>query len=223
MKQMKCPPVCVFALIAGLGFIVDRVHSQDLKDTPGEKTAVDAQGSMPGMPDPAKMAEMMAKWQKTTMPGEHHKALGAFVGEWDTVTKMWMGGPGTPPMESTGTSTVKSVLGGRYIQEIATGTMMGQPFEAIGHTGYDNYKNMYVFSWIDNQSTMMLTGMGMADPSGKVFTFYGQMDEPMLDVSGRTVKYLIRIINEDKHVFEIIDLHAGDDYKVIEVVYTRKS
>ena len=101
--------------------------------------------------------------------------------------------------------------------------MMGQPFEGIGYTGYDNYKNMYVFSWIENQSTMMLTASGMTDPSKKVFTFYGQMDEPMLDVSGRTVKYVIKIINEDKHVFEIIDLHAGDDYKVIEVVYTRKS
>ena len=88
MKQMKCPPVCVFAFIAGLGLIVDRVHSQDQKDTPREKTAVDAQGLMPGMPDPAKMAEMMAKWQKTTVPGEHHKLLSAFVGEWDKGTEV---------------------------------------------------------------------------------------------------------------------------------------
>ena len=38
---------------------------------------------------------------------------------------------------------------------------------------------------------------------------------------GRTVKYVTRIINDDKYVFEIIDLHASDDYKVIEITYTR--
>jgi hypothetical protein len=68
----------------------------------------------------------------------------------------------------------------------------------------------------------MLTMRGGVDPSGKVFRYYGQMDEPMMDIVGRTVKYVNRIINDDKHVFEIIDLHAGDDYKVIELTYTRR-
>ena len=44
----------------------------------------------------------------------------------------------------------------------------------------------------------------------------------MLDVSDRMVKYVTRIINENKHVFEIYDLHAGENYKALEVVYTRK-
>ncbi len=48
------------------------------------------------------------------------------------------------------------------------------------------------------------------------------MDEPMLGVVGRLVKYVTRIIDDDTHVFEIFDLHADDDYKVIEVTYERK-
>jgi len=44
----------------------------------------------------------------------------------------------------------------------------------------------------------------------------------MLNVAGRTVKYVNTIVNADKHVFEIIDLHAGDGYKVIEITYQRK-
>ena len=47
------------------------------------------------------------------------------------------------------------------------------------------------------------------------------MDEPMLDVIGRTVKYVTRIISEDEHVFSIYDLHAGDDYKVLEITFKR--
>ncbi len=223
MRNRTRVTLCIVATIGAMGLITSHVQSQDKKKSPqASKPESQAQGGQ-NMPDPAKMAEMMAKWEKTTKPGAHHQALEAFVGEWNTITKVWMGGPGAPPVESTGTSSFKWVLGGRYVQQIFSGTMMGKPYEGIGHTGYDNYKNMYVFSWIQNQSTEMLTGMGMADPSKKVFTFYGQMDEAMLDVFGRTVKYVSKIINEDKHVFEIIDLHAGDDYKVIEIVYTRKS
>ena len=48
------------------------------------------------------------------------------------------------------------------------------------------------------------------------------MDEPMLNVIGRTVKYETKIIDENKHTMKIFDLHAGDDYLVIELIYTRK-
>ncbi len=223
MRNKTRVTLCIVATIGATGLITSHVQSQDNTKSPQDsKPEGHAQGGH-DMPDPAKMAEMMAKWQKTTTPSKHHHALDAFVGEWDTTIKVWMGGPGTPPAESTGSSSVKWVLGGRYVQEMFSGTMMGQPSEGIGYTGYDNYKNMYVFSYISNQSTEMLTGMGMTDPSKKVFTFFGQMDEAMLDVFGRTVKYVTTIINEDKHVFQIIDLHAGDDYKVIEIVYTRKT
>jgi hypothetical protein len=36
------------------------------------------------------------------------------------------------------------------------------------------------------------------------------------------VKYVTRIIDDDKHVMAMYDLHVGDDYKVMEVTYTRK-
>ena len=47
------------------------------------------------------------------------------------------------------------------------------------------------------------------------------MDEPGIKVTGRTAKYVARIIDQNKYVFEIIDLHAGDDYKVIEITCVR--
>ena len=56
----------------------------------------------------------------------------------------------------------------------------------------------------------------------KAALVFGQMDEPMLKVYGRTIKYVTKIVSPDKHVFSIYDLHAGDDYKVIEITYERK-
>ena len=44
----------------------------------------------------------------------------------------------------------------------------------------------------------------------------------MLDVYGRLVKFEIKIESDDKHVMTIYDLHAADDYKVVEITYSRK-
>jgi hypothetical protein len=70
--------------------------------------------------------------------------------------------------------------------------------------------------------TQLLTMRGNMSQDGKTLTMYGEMDEPMLGVKGRLVKYVTEIIDDNHHVFSVYDLHAGDDYKVVEVAYTRK-
>jgi hypothetical protein len=173
------------------------------------------------------MLEAMKKWQAIASPGEHHKHLETFVGTWDLAIKIWMGGAGTPATESEGTSTVRWVLGKRFLlEEMAAEMNMGpmgrQEFEGLGLGGYDNYENMYVNCWADTMGTQLLTMRGTRHPITGVFTAYGEMDEPMLDMQDRMVKYVTRVINEDKHVFEMYDLPAGDDYKVMEITYTRR-
>ena len=170
----------------------------------------------------AEQKEMMAKHAATTSPGKHHKQLGFFVGEWDTTTKIWMGGPGTTPAVSTGHSSVNWILDGRYIFEQHKGSMMGQPYEGTGMYGYDNYKNLYTGVWVNNVDTQMVHMAGSRNPKTGVWTYYGEMDEPMIGVTGRLVKYETKHISKDKHVFTIYDLHVGPDHKAVEVTYTRK-
>lgn len=178
--------------------------------------------SAPGQPTPEEMAAMQAEWMRVASPGKHHKHLDYFVGNWKTKTSIWMAGPGSQPMVSEGSSEVKWVLGGRYTMDTHKGTMMGQPYEGIGFTGYDNYRNLYVGSWYSNMGTNVLTMAGSRHPETGIFTLYGEMDEPSLKVVGRTVKYVTRIVDKNHYVFSIIDLHASDDYKVIEIEYTRR-
>jgi hypothetical protein len=216
--------LAVVAVLGGLAFFTARATSQD-------KPGAQAGGQQPSPEQAKAMQESMQKWMATLQPGEHHKQLEHFVGSWNTTTKIWWGGPGTPAVETKGRSDVKWVLDKRFIMEEhhgempmpdETGAMKNVPYKGIGMTGYNNSRNVFESSWTSNLGTEMLTMRGGVDPSGKVFRYYGQMDEPMMDIVGRTVKYVNRIINDDKHVFEIIDLHAGDDYKVIELTYTRR-
>ncbi|MFG0330180.1 MAG: DUF1579 domain-containing protein [Phycisphaerales bacterium] len=184
------------------------------------------------MPSPEEMQEMMEKMYAAMTPGEGHEKLDYFVGEWNTTMRIYMGGPGSPPVESTGTSSIEWILDGRFLREHMkseimmpdpeTGAMAPMSYEGIGTQGYDNYKNLYVSSWVDSMNTHLLTMRGAADPSGKVFTYYGEMDEPSLDVGGRMVKYKVTIQGDDRFIFEMTDLHAGENYKVMETVYERQ-
>lgn len=191
------------ALTLAAGLFAGRAKSQDQPQMTPEQAA------------------MMAEWAKLAAPGEGHKHLDYFVGKWKTKTKMYMDGSGSKAMESDGTSNMKWVLGGRFLMDEHHGSMMGQPYDGIGMTGFDNFRNMYVMTWASNQQTNLLTMTGMRHPETGVFTYYGEMDEPALKVVGRTVKYVTRIVDKDHYAFEIIDLHAGDNYKVIEIAYER--
>lgn len=178
------------------------------------------------------MQEMMKKWAATVKPGPHHKELEKFAGTWNLTSKMWMNGPNGPPVESKATSECKMILGGRYVQEeingelkmpdMTSGQMKAVPWNAVGLYGYDNYRNMYTGVLVDNQSTMMLTMSGTRQPGSDTITYYGQMDEPMLNMVARTVKYVVKIESDTKHTFTIYDLAAGDNYKVVEVTYEKK-
>ena len=161
------------------------------------------------------------RWMETLVPGEEHKLLGKLVGEWDVEQKLWMGGP--EPQVTKMTSKTEWILGGKHIRETLVGTLLGQPFEGMGVTSYDKFAGQYVFFWADSMGTGTYLSRGFANQDGSAIEAYGTMDEPMLNMRGKTVKYVLRTIDENSHAFEIHDLHiGGDNTKVMEMVYTRK-
>ena len=112
-------------------------------------------------------------------------------------------------------------MDGRYLPKKAR-LVMGQR-TGDGITGYDNFKQKYISSFIENMSTGMYTSEGTADQSGKVLTFHGKMDEPITGERDKLVRFVARIISKDKHVFEIYDLVGRpDEFKAVEITYTRK-
>jgi len=165
--------------------------------------------------------EMMKKWMEIASPGPEHKAMEGWAGEWDVASK-WRMAPDAPPTESKGTSKVHPILGGRFMQEDHSGEMMGMPFTGIGITGYDNMKKKYVSFWIDSGGTGMFTSEGTADSSGKVLTFEGKMDDPMTGEKDKPMKFIVRIVDANKHTFEMHDLSKGEKSLCGEMTYTRK-
>lgn len=167
-----------------------------------------------------KMEEMMKKAEAAGAPGAAHKALAPLAGEWTAEVKSWMT-PGAPPMVSKGTAKATWVMDGRYLQEEFHGDFMGRPFHGMSLMGYDNMTKKYNSVWIDNMSTIMVKTEGEAG-GGKVLTLTGTYACPMTGEMQKPAKQILRIISDDKHVFEMHDPSKGENSKEMEITYTRK-
>jgi hypothetical protein len=180
-----------------------------------------AQEKKPAMPSEEERAKMMEVWMKLATPGPSHKLLEPIVGSFNVKTVMWEY-PGAAAQESTGTSEHAWVLGGRYVQQTFHGSFMGQPFEGIGYTGYDNYKKQFIGVWMDTMGTMMMISTGTADGTGKLMTFTGEWDDAMTGKKS-TMREVFRIVDNNTHVMEMyMPGPDGKEYKNLEITYTRK-
>ena len=177
-----------------------------------------------------KPAEVTTNWMELNKPGEAHRKLDALVGDWKTTTSIWMGGPDAPPTVFEGKASFEWILGGRFLEERtqAMWTFPGEDgkpvefsFEGRGVTGYDNIRKMYVNSWMDNMTTYIAFNKGQFSADGKTFTMYGEMDEPAQGVFGRMVRIQTVIESENRHTFTMYDLHAGENYRVMQILYER--
>jgi len=169
------------------------------------------------------MEEMMKKWKETMAPGAPHAMLAEMAGSWDMETRTWMNGPKSEPSVTKGSADFEMVLGGRFLQQKMTGEMMGMPMNGVGLTGYDNFKQKFIGSWVDNTSTALYTMEGTLDKEKKTITYWGVMDDPMTGKKDNKVKYVEVFVDKDKHIFRIYDVGAGgEDQPSVEMTYTRK-
>ncbi len=112
-------------------------------------------------------ASLVTALENAMTPGEGQKKLEFLVGTFDVKIRTWVD-PSKAPYESTATSIATWVLGGRYVQQMLAGTIMGQPWSGIGYAGYDNVAKKYVATYMDSGSTGMEWFSGAVSPDGKL-------------------------------------------------------
>jgi hypothetical protein len=165
---------------------------------------------------------MMDKMMKAATPGAPHEVLKKMAGEWSCTVKYKMD-PAQDWQQATSTATVTALMDGRYIQEVATGEMMGQPFNGMGLYGYDNVLGKYVSSWVDNMGTGIMQSQGTADASGKVINWNGVMSDPLTGKLAKS-RMVMTVVDDDHHTFEMYGTPPGakKEMKTMTIEYTRK-
>ena len=170
----------------------------------------------------AQDAAMMAQWTAFATPGEAHRALDLMVGSWDHEVRCWMA-PGTEPMKSTGTNTSQWILGGRFLEQRAQGFFMGQPFEGLGHIGYDNAQKFYVSSWMDNMGTGVMKSTGTYDSAARAWTETGVMPDPMSPTGTKAFRGVTKFVSNDEYTYEVYTAGPdGKEFRMMELIYRRK-
>jgi len=172
--------------------------------------------AQPSQQDQQKAMEAYMRAMAVT---ENHAQLKYFVGKWDVKSTMWTF-PGAPPSTSQNTGEATSVLGGRFILTNFKGSMMGQPFEGIQITGYDNMQKKYMTFWIDSSSTAFFLLSGTYDAAKKTWTDSGQWADPMGETT--SVRSVTRIVSPDEYVYEMyMGMPDGKEFKSLENHYFR--
>ncbi len=170
---------------------------------------------------PVDSAIAMKNWQAYMTPGEVHKMIASWSGNWNTETTMWMA-PDAPPMKSMGKTVNKTVLNGLYQESVNTGTMMGMPFEGHGTLGYDNAKKIFVSSWVDNMGSGIIKMEGTWDAATKSVTMKGMCVDPS---SGKDceMKEIFKVIDDNTQTMEMYgpDPKTGKEMKMMELKFTR--
>jgi len=174
-------------------------------------------------------ADMMSMMMELAKPGENHKVLQSGVGTWSYVVKFWMS-PEAPPSTSTGTSTARAVMEGRYVitdhagkmqMPGADGKMMDMDFKGMSVEGYDNVKKKFVSSWIDNMGTGIMHSEGTYDAGSSTLTYVAEY-EPMPGMKTK-VRQTLKITDKDHRMMEFFEDRGGTEVKTMEISYTRKS
>jgi hypothetical protein len=173
--------------------------------------------------------EMMKQMMEMAKLNENHKLLADLDGNWTYTIKFWMNpDPNAKPEESKGTAVRKSIMNGRFSTLDVTGKMnMPGPdgkkkemtFVGHGIDGYDNAKQKFVGSWIDNMGTGIMFAQGTYDPATKTFTYNSEYEA----VPGMKtpIREVIKLTDNNHHILEWYENRGGQEVKTMEINYTR--
>jgi hypothetical protein len=167
--------------------------------------------------------KMMELWKKYTFPGEKHKHIEYFVGEWESVIKSWPV-PGKEPKVRTQKIKVESFFDGRFTKaHIKTDASdVGVLLETIVINGYDNYKQEFFSITLSKQRTDYYLTTGQLDKTGKIRTDTAVRTDIFTGEQYR-VKAITTIINQDKYTYEYYKIDPeGNEVKRMDITYTRK-
>jgi hypothetical protein len=204
---------CVAALIASLSFAQEKEPPK--KDAPG----LPADFKLP----PGWTAADLQACMLAGTPGDMQKFLASGKGDWSGKSTMWMY-PGAEPTVSDMTSTVTTIMEGRFTKVEVKGDMPGMgPYHGIGVYGYDNVGKKFVSTWIDNHSTGMMQGEGELSKDQKTLTWNYNFSCPLTQKPA-VMKEVETIVSEKERKLEMWgnDPKSGKNFKMMQIELTRK-
>lgn len=171
-----------------------------------------------GGEEPVGGPDMEAAMLAMATPGEMHAWLARAAGEW-VVTSEGMQPDGTV-VTTTGSATIRMILGGRFQEQEFEGTFEDKPFQGRGLTGYDNLSKTFNNYWFDTLGTAASVASGTLSEDQRTLTLAGSWAMP--DGTAMPFQFVTTYESATCMVFTIRGEMKGQSMTLMTARYTRK-
>jgi len=215
---MNVKKIMVPALITAAGLaVVSLVIAEPTKEaSSGDQPQVQLP---PGWSEKDMQACMIAG-----TPGKMHEKLAESAGVWEGETTMWMF-PGADPTKSPCTSTVTSIMDGRFVRVEMKSEMPGMgPYHGLGFYGFDNVSKKFVSTWLDNHMTGMSHGTGKLSADEKTLNWEYVANCPLTG-KPEVMREIVTFTSPDSQTLEMYgnDPKSGKEFKIMHIDLKRTS
>jgi hypothetical protein len=148
-----------------------------------------------------------------------HARLTAMIGTWDVEMTFWLrpGGAGIP---TKGTSTIRPLFDGRFVEEAIEGTLNGAPFSTLAWTGYNPETHQYEATRISSTNLARIEEAGTYDDTTKQFEL--KADYPLAGDTWHQ-RTVIQMTSQDAMVAaSYLRFGTVPEWKAVQIKYTRK-
>jgi hypothetical protein len=148
-----------------------------------------------------------------------HARLTALAGTWDVDVTFWFQ-PGRPGVTSKGTSTIRPILGGLFIEEKIDGVLNGAPFTTMSWTGFNTSTHQYEATRVASTNTIRIAEAGTYDEKTKQFEL--KAEYPMSGDTWRQ-RTVIELTSADAMTAtSYLSFGTVPEWKGVEIRYKRR-
>jgi hypothetical protein len=160
--------------------------------------------------------------KESKMPGAgpEHARLTAMCGTWDVEITFWFR-PGGPGVTTRGTSTIRSLFDGLFVEEKIEGALNGAPFTTLAWTGFNTATHQYEATRIASTNTIRIAETGGYDEKTKQFEL--KADYPLAGDTWHQ-RTVIHPMSADAMIAtSYLSFGEVPEWKGVEIKYTRRS
>jgi|SRR5271165_3618610 len=159
------------------------------------------------------------KESNTRASDPEHARLTAMCGTWD-VELTFVFQPGGASVTTKGTSTIRPLFDGLFVEEKIEGTLNGTPFTTLSWTGFNTSTHQYEATRIATTNTIRIAETGTYDEKTKQFEL--KAEYPMAGDSWRQRTIIQPMLPDAMLVASYLSFGKAPEWKGVEIKYTRK-
>jgi hypothetical protein len=168
----------------------------------------------------AGLPPLLRKASRTLQVGPEQTRLTEMVGVWDVELTFWVQ-PGRPPVRAKGTSTIRPLFDGRFVEERIDGELNGVPFTTLAWTGFNTATRQYEATRIASTNTIRIAETGGYDEKTKQFELKADYTLAGDTWHQRTV---IQQMSADAMIAtSYLSFGTVPEWKGVEIRYTRRA